>query len=67
MTNNQNKEYIVYSLRLANRLAYYGFSVKRVGINKNNPKYNVYFYEDSAELRQVVEEYKKNPYQNLQQ
>ena len=58
-----NKEYIVYSLRLANKLANNGYSINRVAINKNNPKYNVYFFEDSAELRQIVENFKQNPYQ----
>lgn len=58
----EKKDIIVYSLRLANKLAFYGHPVKAVGINKNNPKYNVYFYEDTEAVRQIIEEHKKNPY-----
>lgn len=58
-----NNDLVVYSIKLANRLAYYGYSVKAVGINKNNPKYNVYYYEDTKEIRQIIEDFKKNPYQ----
>lgn len=57
------KDYIVYSLRLANILTNKGYQIKRVGINKNNPKYNIYFFEDTAQLREVIKDFKSNPYQ----
>ena len=39
---------VVYSLRLANLLARCGCPIKAVGINKNNPKYNIYYFENTA-------------------
>ena len=45
------KDYIVYSLRLANKLVNCGYQVKAVSINKNNPKYNIYYFEDTEKLR----------------
>lgn len=57
------KDYVVYNLRLANLLAKKGFTIKSVGINKNNPKYSVYYFEDTAGLREIVKSFKENPYQ----
>ncbi len=57
------KDYVIYNLRLANLLAQKGHPIKSVGINKNNPKYSVYYFEDTAELRELVKSFKQNPYQ----
>lgn len=56
------KDYVVYSLRLANYLANNGFQIKKVGINKNNPKYNVYYFENVEGLTAAIELFKSNPY-----
>lgn len=53
---------VVYSLRLANKLAGSGCPIKAIGINKNNPKYNVYYFEDTAAAQQIINDFKKNPY-----
>lgn len=57
------KDYIVYSLRLANYLAKKGFQIKNTGVNKNNPKYNVYYFDCSEALLEEVKNFKSNPYQ----
>lgn len=57
------KDYVVYGLRLANFLIGRGFELKNTGININNPKYKVFYFEDSKELRAAVVSYKNNPYQ----
>lgn len=56
------KDYVVYSLRLANLLACKGFQIKGVGVNKNNPKYNVYYFENTEELKNTVDFLKNNLY-----
>lgn len=52
------KDYIIYSLKLANYLANKGYQIKKTAININNPKYNVYYFEDLPELRAEVENFK---------
>lgn len=56
------KDCIVYSLRLAHSLINKGFELKNTGINKNNPKYKVFYFEDSEALRAAIDSYKQNPY-----
>lgn len=52
------KDFIIYNLRLARYLIDNGFIYKKTAVNINNPKYNVYYFEDSNELRNAVEQYK---------
>lgn len=52
------KDFIIYSLGLARYLINIGFNHKKTAVNINNPKYNVYYFEDSNELRAAVEQYK---------
>ena len=49
------KDFIIYNLRLARYLIDNGFIYKKTAVNINNPKYNVYYFEDSNELRNAVE------------
>lgn len=50
--------YTVFSLKLARKLIEDGFNYMGSGIDAKNPKYNVYFFEKSAELIAAIEEYK---------
>jgi hypothetical protein len=48
------KDYVVYSLRLANELTNKGFKLVNTGINIKNPKYFVFFFENTKELRDAI-------------
>ena len=52
------KDYVVYSLKMANILARKGFKVKGSGINTKFPQYLVYYFEDTPELRAAIAEIK---------
>ena len=43
--------FIVYSMRVANALIHKGFEMVGSRVNYKNPKYLVYLFEDSDELR----------------
>lgn len=45
------KTYTIYNLRFANILARKGFQLVATGVNFKNPKYMVYHFEDTEELR----------------
>lgn len=57
------KDYVVYGLRLAHFLINQGFELKNTAINTNNPKYMVYYFENTQELQDAIVSYKSNPYQ----
>lgn len=48
------KNYVVYSLRVANDLVNKGFEILGTGINIQNPQYKVFFFEDTKELREAI-------------
>ena len=48
------KDYIIYRLDVAHKLMMKGFELKHIAINKYYPKYNVYYFEDTVELRETV-------------
>lgn len=47
--------YTIFSLRIANALARQGFKIVNTGINIKNPKYSVFYFEDSQELRDALD------------
>ena len=49
------KDYVIYSLRIANILINKGFQLKGARVNFKNPKYMVYMFEDTAELRAALD------------
>ena len=49
-----NKNFIVYSMRVANALIRKGFEMIGSRVNYKNPKYMVYLFEDTQELRNAV-------------
>ena len=53
------KNYIVYNLQLAHLLANKGFKLVGTGINYNNPKFKVFYFEDTPELHEAVKELKR--------
>lgn len=50
-----SKYYVVYSLRIANALANKGFQIEDTAINIQNPKYTVFYFENTKELREAIE------------
>lgn len=53
------RDYAIYSLRLAHELTNKGFQIVGTGINFSNPKYKVFYFKDSAELREAVAAFSK--------
>lgn len=56
-----NKDYVVYSLQLAHELTNKGFEIKATGINFNNPKLKVFYFENTVELQKAIKEFNTQP------
>ena len=54
---NMKKDYVVYSLKVANFLMNEGFKLKGSAINTKFPKYMVYYFENTTELRAAIDKY----------
>lgn len=52
-----NKDYAVFSLKLANVLASKGFKITKSYPNYKHPQYMVYYFKDTPELREVIDYY----------
>ena len=50
----ENKLYIIYMPRLAAALREMGFKIIKVSPNIKKPQYDVYWFEDTKELRQAI-------------
>lgn len=50
----ENKLYIIYMPRLAAALREMGFKIIKVSPNIKKPQYDVYWFEDTAELRRAI-------------
>ena len=48
------KDYIVFSKRLAKTLINCGFELKEIKPNRKRPKYDVYLFADSLQLRETI-------------
>lgn len=48
------KYYVVFSKRLSKALISNGFELIKTEKNKNNPKYNVYIFEETQELKNNI-------------
>ena len=46
--------YAIFNMRVANELEKLGFKVIKMDKNRKNPRYMVYYFEDSVELREAV-------------
>lgn len=54
-----DKEFTVYSKRLALELRLQGFRILRTGINPNYPQFDTYIFENSHELQMAIKNQKK--------
>lgn len=52
------KTYIIFSLRIANELVRRGFNIVETGINIENPKLKVFYFEDTEDFRKNLKEIK---------
>ena len=50
----ENKLYIIYMPRLAAALREMGFKIIKVSPNIKKPQYDVYWFEDTEELRRAI-------------
>ena len=50
----ENKLYIIYMPRLAAALREMGFKILKVSPNIKKPQYDVYWFEDTPELRKAI-------------
>lgn len=50
------RDYMIYSLRVANALVKRGFEITNTCVNINNPKLKVFYFEDTPELRTALAE-----------
>lgn len=48
------KKYTVFSLKVANELINRGFALVGTGINLQHPKYKVFYFEDTEDLRAAI-------------
>ncbi len=53
------KLYIVYMPRIAAALRDLGFSIVKISANIKKPQYDVYWFEDTPELRAAIPEAKR--------
>lgn len=54
-----DKEFTVYSKRLALELRLKGFKILRTGVNSNHPQFDTYIFEDSHELQMAIKNQSK--------
>ena len=52
------KQYCVFSLRIANELVNRGFKIVGTGINTDDIRYKVFYFEDTVEFRKAFKEIK---------
>lgn len=50
------KKYMVYTLKVANALVDRGYNIVGTGINFRNPKYRIFYFEDTQKLREEINE-----------
>lgn len=48
--------YTIFMQRVANQLEGRGFRVVKIAKNHKDPRYNVYYFEDTVELREALRE-----------
>ena len=46
--------YAIFNIRVANELEKQGFKVIKMDVNRKNPRYMVYYFEDSVALREAI-------------
>ena len=48
--------YTIFTQKIANQLESRGFKVMKIAPNYKNPRYVVYYFEDSVALRKALQE-----------
>lgn len=48
--------YTIFTQKVANKLESRGFKVEKIVPNKRNPRYKVFYFEDTVELRNALRE-----------
>ena len=56
--NKEQHFYIAKTLRMMNYLVRQGFDCIKVKTDRNNPKFKIFIFEDSEELRNCLKHYK---------
>ena len=46
--------YTIYTQKVANQLESRGFKVVKIAPNRKNPRYVVYYFEDTLELHEAI-------------
>lgn len=46
--------YPIFSLRIASSLCDFGFEIDHTGVNVKNPKYKVFYFKNTEELRMLL-------------
>lgn len=59
MTKEKVEMYIVRSLAMANWLCNHGFKILKVEDSEKDPKFKVFFFEDTSSLHHVMVKYRK--------
>lgn len=54
-----NKEYEIYTSKIAFELRKQGFPILRTGINPRHPQFDTYIFEDSEAFRKAFEQLTK--------
>jgi hypothetical protein len=57
---NNDKDYVIYSQRLAAMLMANGCRLKKMKPDKDKPNYNVFFFENTKQVKELISEYRQN-------
>lgn len=59
MTKEKVEMYIVRSLAMTNWLCNHGFKILKVEDSEKDPKFKVFFFEDTSSLHHIMAKYRK--------
>lgn len=57
---NNEKDYVIYSQRLAAMLMSNGCRLKKIKPDKDKPNFNVFFFENTNHVKELVKQYRSN-------
>lgn len=60
MKSTENKDYVVFSQRLAGYIMFKGCKLKKCSTSKKDETKLVYFFYDNQTVRDLVEQYQQN-------
>lgn len=56
----KQRDYPIYSIELAHQLIAQGYLLVNKKLNKNNPKYYVYYFQEQEGLKEIVQAFINN-------